>query len=478
MPRDGSGNFNLVSGNPVVPNTIISSNGWANPTLSDLAAALTQSLSRDGQTTPTADLTMGNFKLRNLAAALARTDAVNAGQVQDGGLTTLASISGTDTITANSAPAITAYAAGQAFEFVAAGANTTAAVTLNINAIGAKQVLKMSASGLVQLSPGDLQNGQAVSVWYDGTQFQLISPFTPTAAIPFSSKVKNGNFDIWQRGTSFSNAANAVAAYTADCWQVFRNGFATGYTATQIAGPANSRFAIKIQRNSGDSSIAPITLGTSFETVDVTKWAGKTHNFSFMALGNGALNGASVVANVGFGTGTDGNATSGPSGSTSAVTQVFTLSSSYQRFSMLVAIPSNATQCIITLALTPNGTAGASDFMQYAQIAFTEGASILPFDRRDTTIELFLCQRYYQTLLEAAFYGYGSASGLMGYAIKFNPMRAAPSVTLPTIGYSNASNLQAPVVNVSSVLLYATVTALGAAAWDTNGNAIVLNSSL
>lgn len=82
MPRDGSGNYSLPSGNPVVTGTLISSGGWANPTMSDLASALTQSLSRDGQTTPTANLTMGNFRLTNMAAAVQPTDAATLLQVQ------------------------------------------------------------------------------------------------------------------------------------------------------------------------------------------------------------------------------------------------------------------------------------------------------------------------------------------------------------------------------------------------------------
>ena len=48
MPRDASGNMTLVAGNPVQSNTVISST-WANPTMSDLANELTQSLDRSGR---------------------------------------------------------------------------------------------------------------------------------------------------------------------------------------------------------------------------------------------------------------------------------------------------------------------------------------------------------------------------------------------------------------------------------------------
>lgn len=48
MPRNSSGTYTLPAGNPVVPNTLIDTN-WANPTMSDLGAALTDSLDRNGR---------------------------------------------------------------------------------------------------------------------------------------------------------------------------------------------------------------------------------------------------------------------------------------------------------------------------------------------------------------------------------------------------------------------------------------------
>lgn len=49
MARDSSGNYTLPSGNPVITGTPIASDGWANPTLSDLANEMTNSLDRNGR---------------------------------------------------------------------------------------------------------------------------------------------------------------------------------------------------------------------------------------------------------------------------------------------------------------------------------------------------------------------------------------------------------------------------------------------
>lgn len=48
MARDSNGNYTLPPGNPVAANTLIEV-AWANPTMSDIAVALTDSLSRTGQ---------------------------------------------------------------------------------------------------------------------------------------------------------------------------------------------------------------------------------------------------------------------------------------------------------------------------------------------------------------------------------------------------------------------------------------------
>jgi microcystin-dependent protein len=57
MPRNSQGLYTLPAGNPVVPNTLIES-VWANTTMTDIAAALTASLPRDGSAPMTGDLTL------------------------------------------------------------------------------------------------------------------------------------------------------------------------------------------------------------------------------------------------------------------------------------------------------------------------------------------------------------------------------------------------------------------------------------
>lgn len=86
MPRNGTGSYALPAGNPVVTGTTISSS-TQNSTMSDVASALTQSLSKDGQTVATANLPMGGFKHTGVADGSATTDYASYGQLTTGAVT-------------------------------------------------------------------------------------------------------------------------------------------------------------------------------------------------------------------------------------------------------------------------------------------------------------------------------------------------------------------------------------------------------
>jgi hypothetical protein len=169
MSRNGTGTYNLPAGNPVSTGTTISSS-WANSTLTDIGSALTGSIASDGQTIPTANLPMGNYAHTNVGNATARTMYASASQAQDSTLTYLTSVSGTNAITASAPISMTAYATGQVFHFIASG-TSTGAVTININAIGIKSIVRVNGSPLLT---GDIPLGSAVQIMYDGTNFQLL----------------------------------------------------------------------------------------------------------------------------------------------------------------------------------------------------------------------------------------------------------------------------------------------------------------
>lgn len=170
MSFNGSGTFVINSpGQPVVTNTVITSTAF-NALTADLATGLSTTLTKDGQTTATANIPLGGFRITGLGAGLNSTDAAQVGQIQSG-TTSYVTVTGVDTIVATLLPALTAYAAGNSFSFIAAGANT-GAVTINIDGLGAKDVTRDGSTALVA---NDITSGKIVTVVYDGTRFQLIN---------------------------------------------------------------------------------------------------------------------------------------------------------------------------------------------------------------------------------------------------------------------------------------------------------------
>ena len=94
MSRNGSGIYNLPAGNPVVTGTTISST-WANNTLNDIAATLTDSIAADGQTPMTGDLDLNGNQIKNLANGTLPDDAASVAQVTSAVAITGGTINGT-----------------------------------------------------------------------------------------------------------------------------------------------------------------------------------------------------------------------------------------------------------------------------------------------------------------------------------------------------------------------------------------------
>jgi hypothetical protein len=172
MSRNGSGQYNLPAGNPVVSNTTISST-WANTTLQDIGSALTQSIAKDGQTVATGNLPMGGFRHTNVAAATQANEYARLDQVQNS-VSSQLNVSGSNTITATGAPPVTSYVLGARYSFIADASNT-GPVTINIDTLGAKAITK---NGAIPLTNLDLVAGRVYLISYDGTQFQLINDET------------------------------------------------------------------------------------------------------------------------------------------------------------------------------------------------------------------------------------------------------------------------------------------------------------
>lgn len=405
MSYNGAGVFQLAAGNPVVTGTTISST-WANNTLSDIANnGLTNCITKDGQQTVTANIPFNNNRLTSVGNGVAASDAATVGQIQSGAATSLVSVSGTDTITANSAPVTTAYAAGQTFTFVAAGTNTTNAVTLNLNALGAKNITKF---GTNPLNPGDIINGAEIVVMYDGTQFQWINPFPFAVSPSFRNQVGNGNFDVWQRGTSFSTGNT----YTADLWKQASTG-SNSVTSLQAFALGQSNVPnnpIFFARNVVTSAAGAGNFCSFAQPIEgVGTFSGQYATLSFWAKADASRN-IAVELFQSFGTG------GSPSAAVTGIgVKTCALTTSWQKFTNTVLIPSVAGKTLGTngndalninfwfdsgsnFSGRNNSLGQQSGTFDISQVQLEAGTFALPFEVRDPQAELSRCMRYFEAI--------------------------------------------------------------------------------
>ena len=497
MARNGSGTYVLPAGNPVTTGTTISST-WANTTLSDISSALTTSISSDGQTTPTANLPMGGFAHTGVANASVRTQYASAAQVQDGALEYLGAVSGTDTITASAAVGMTAYTVGQTFRFVSAGANTTTAVTININGIGAKNITK---NGATSLAIGDIPSGAALQIVYDGTQFQVtgiagvasfsagstgLTPSTATnGAVTLAgilsvanggtgtatggnlwrNKIINGAMNVWQRATTY--ALTTTSTYgSVDRWSFYQPTSAAGIANRVASGLTGFQYDLKLGRTASSALTNNIYSVQALETANSIDMAGQSVTLSFYAKAGANYSGASNAFNfqVYSGTGTDQSAATLGSwtGITNVSSGVATLTTSYQRFTVTGSVGSTATQIGIQLFYTPTGTAGADDNVYITGVQLEKGSTATSFEYRPYGTELALCQRYYQAGT-ISFYGQATNTTNSGTYLSFPvQMRASPTVVGTNIAVTSFSATPQLIDNsASSCVVYHTASVTG-----------------
>ena len=212
----------------------------------------------------------------------------------------------------------------------------------------------------------------------------------------------NGGMDIWQRGTSIAFGIN-TGVYTADRWTTLRTASPSGATVSRQASALTGiQYCARVQRDSGNTSTAPMYFGTNLESADSYRFAGQTVIVSYYARAgaNYSPTSSALAAYILTGTGTDQSFVTGFTGGSQAGTATATLTTSWQRFSFTATISSSATQIAFYYGMTPTGTAGAADYFEVTGVQLELGSVPTQFKRSASgggTIqgELAACQRYY-----------------------------------------------------------------------------------
>lgn len=126
--------------------------------------------------------------------------------------------------------AAVAYTEGDSYSFLSANANTGAS-TLNVSSLGTKPV-KIPGQGA--LTAGDILANQIVTVVYDGTNFQMISPQGPATAANTASTIMKRDASGQVAATTFTGALSGNASTATSATSATSATIAT--TATNIAG--------------------------------------------------------------------------------------------------------------------------------------------------------------------------------------------------------------------------------------------------
>jgi hypothetical protein len=478
MARNGSGTYNLLtnSWNPATNGVSATAVDWQN-LINDVAAALNQSLSADGQTPITGNLNAGNNKITGLAAGSGTGDSLRWEQLFSQGQpanlasaattdigaqnTVLLNITGTTTITSFG----TNYNGPRYLRFDGALTLTHNATTLILP--GGANITTAAGDSAIVVPNGTPANGWRVlgyqradgginAVSLNGTQFA-----------GFRNKIINGAMAIDQRnsGAAQTFTAGAALAYCIDRFY----GYCTGANVTgqQVAGTAPNQFNYQF---TGAASVTKIGFAQRIEAANSQDLAGTTATLS-VDLANSLLTTVTWTAwrantNNTFGT------LASPT-RTQIGTGTFTVTGTLTRYSAQISVPAAATTGIEVELSVGAQTSGT---WTIGRLKLEPGAFATAYDYTPLGVELALCQRYYQVHTIGELAGYALVANQRISALTLFPvaMRATPTRAVVTAGTSN--NVRAPDTTYSGLVLGLTTTSASCSLESTTtGYATLIN---
>jgi hypothetical protein len=173
-------------------------------------------------------------------------------------------------------------------------------------------------------------------------------------------------------------------------------------------------------------------LAYAVETLDWTRYQGKTLTFSFYAKGGANYSPTSGILGVNLytGTGTDQDPLAALTGEVQQIGQNAVITTTATRYTYTFTCPSNSTDMRFNFSIAPTGTAGAADFVEITGVQIELGSYATTFSRAGGTIqgELAACQRYYYRAGSADTNAYG---GLSNAAFAQTTTVAISAVALP-----------------------------------------------
>ena len=358
----------------------------------------------NGVTSPTAQYTSAEeTKLAGIEASADVTDATNVASALANGVAALTS--GEVTQLANIG---TAAISAAEWGYVAASTQAyDSADHTKLNGIEALADVTDATNVLA-----GLVGQEAVATGFTGTLDGVLGGGTPAAATVTTltasgdltannfagrNRIINGDFAIWQRGTSFSPAANAQV-YTVDRFFMNRNGVSEWTVARQ---GNSAQYSCRVQRNASTTSTQAMRVRQVLESANCVGTVGETVTFSCEIKVGANFSAASgyVTLTIVTGTGNDQSSTTMATGFTGAATASSNTvpTTSFVKYSVTSAVlGATASQLGVLIEATPVGTAGADDWYEIRNLQLEVGSTATEFEVGSVGNTLAKCQRYYQ----------------------------------------------------------------------------------
>ena len=240
----------------------------------------------------------------------------------------------------------------------------------------------------------------------------------------FRNRFINGDFRVWQRGTSFSSIGTST--YSADRWVSNYGGTAPTFTRSTDV-PTGFKYSISL----AGSSTSFHGILQRIESLNTADLSGQTVTLSFYAkLSSGtATNGLSI--NIAYANSVD-DFSSTTSVLETSITS--TVSGSWTRYSYTFTVTSNmAANGFHVVVFNPSATQTFTMLLTGMQLE--RGSVATPFEFRPYATELQLCQRYfhslggdtaYQSINTCVYYSTTEAVGFFRHPVE---MRGIPTIS-------------------------------------------------
>ena len=314
-------------------------------------------------------------------------------------------------------------------------------------------------------------NGQVLTA--DSTAATGLKWATPSSGVSNAffagkNKIINGDFGVWQRGTSFTPAVNTYV-YCADRFRVVRDGSGTVTVSQQTFTPGTApvsgyegTYFFRYNQTVAGTGGTYSTIEQPIE--DVRVFAGQTVTISFWAKADTSRSFTPQFIQ-GFGTG--GSSRVDTNGSS------ITLTTSWARYTQTFTIPSVSGKTIGTgssLVFVLNLALNTTQTLDFWGFQVEAGSTATDFQTATGSVqgELAACQRYYYRAVADTAYGsvasYAVASSSSGFISMIQApvtMRVSPtSIDFSTLAFVNyadtlyaASSLTLPTNNNKQVIL-------------------------